>query len=258
MKTFYKTIIISDIHLGAKGSKAKEVTDFLKTHRCERLILNGDIIDAWQLKKYGTWKKTHTAFFRIVLKMIDKYDTKVYYLRGNHDDFLDQILPMMIGRNFQVRKDLILHSGPHKYFITHGDIFDSVTSKMKWLAYLGDIGYNLLLGLNKVYNRYLTFRGLPYYSLSQAIKQKVKAAVNFISDFEEKLSELAKSQQCDGIICGHIHKPDIKDINGITYMNSGDWVETMSALVEDVSGHWSLVYYEEPKEVLSRLAVVNA
>lgn len=239
----FRTIVLSDIHLGSAGSKAKEVTDFLRLYSCQKLILNGDIIDGWQLKQYGTWKKKHTAFFKTVLKQIVHYDTKVIYLRGNHDDFLDQILPLRVGKHFSIRKDYILTSGDKKYFITHGDIFDSVTARMKWLAYLGDVGYTLLLALNKGYNHYRTWRGLPYYSLSQRIKQRIKMAVNYISDFEEKLTELAKAQGCDGIICGHIHQPTIRHLNGLVYMNSGDWVESLSALVEDYDGNWSLVYY---------------
>lgn len=239
----FRTIVLSDLHLGTSGCKAKEVTEFLKQYRCERLILNGDIIDGWQLKKYGNWKKKHTSFFRVVLKMMDKHDTKVIYLRGNHDDFLDQILPLVIGKQFQIRRDYILKSGNKQFYVTHGDIFDSVTTNMKWLAHLGDLGYTLLLWLNKNYNKYRKWRGLPYYSLSQQVKQAVKLAVNYVTDFEEKLAELARAKNCEGIICGHIHQPAIREIDGIMYLNSGDWVETMSALVEDFDSNWSLVYY---------------
>lgn len=244
-ETLYKTIVISDLHLGSSGAKAKEVTNFLKENSCQRLIMNGDIIDGWQLKKYGSWQKKHTAFFRTILKAMEKYDTKVIYLRGNHDDFLDQIIPFYVGKNFQIRRDYILKSGDKQFYVTHGDIFDGITSNMKWLAHLGDIGYTFLLWLNKSYNKYRTFRGLPYYSLSQSIKQKVKMAVNYVSDFEVKLSELAQARNCQGIICGHIHQPAMRMIDSILYMNSGDWVETMSALVEDFDGNWSLVYYAD-------------
>jgi len=247
--TTYKTIVISDIHLGSAGSKAKEVNDFLKSNSCDKLILNGDIIDGWQLKKGGVWKKKHTGFFRAVLKMMDKYDTEVIYLRGNHDDFLDQIIPFKIGKQFSIRRDYMLNSFGKKYLVIHGDIFDSITSQMKWLAYLGDIGYTFLLWLNKWYNQYREWRGKPYFSLSQTIKQKVKLAVNFISDFEEKLSELALAKEAHGIICGHIHKPEIKDIGNIKYMNSGDWVESMSALVETHQGEWKLVYHEPNQKI---------
>lgn len=241
--THFRTIVLSDIHLGSTGSKAKEATEFLKAYSCEKLILNGDIIDGWQLKQYGTWKKKHTAFFKTVLKQIVHYDTKVIYLRGNHDDFLDQVMPLRVGKNFSIRKEYIHKTGPKRFYVTHGDVFDSVTSQMKWLAYLGDAGYTFLLWVNKLYNQYRAWRGLPYFSLSQRIKYRVKLAVNYISDFEEKLTELARARGCDGVICGHIHQPAIRSFNGITYLNSGDWVESMSALVEDHSGHWSLLYY---------------
>ncbi|MDI9873936.1 UDP-2,3-diacylglucosamine diphosphatase [Flectobacillus rivi] len=247
----YKTIIISDLHLGSEGAKAKEVVAFLKSTSCDTLIMNGDIIDGWQLKKGGSWKKKHTAFFRVVLKMIEEHGTKVIYLRGNHDDFLDQIIPFQLGKQFSIRKDYILKSGKKQFFITHGDIFDSVTSNMKWLAHLGDIGYTFLLGLNKLYNRYRAWRGMPYYSFSQKIKQQVKKAVNHVSDFEEKLAELALANDCEGIICGHIHKPEIKAIGEVTYMNSGDWVESLSALIETHAGIWELMYYANEALLLS-------
>ena len=239
--------MLSDLHLGTAGSKAKEATDFLKYHSCQKLILNGDIIDGWQLRQHGVWKKKHTAFFKVVLKQIVHYDTKVIYLRGNHDDFLDQILPFQVGHNFRIQRDYILKSpgpaGERSFYVTHGDVFDSITSRMKWLAHLGDMGYTFLLWVNKLYNQYRTWRGLPYYSLSQTVKQRIKSAVSYISDFEEKLTELARARHCDGIICGHIHQPAIRQINGLTYMNSGDWVESMSALVEDHQGNWNLLYY---------------
>lgn len=242
-RTHFRTIVISDVHLGTNGSKAKEVTDFLKYYSCEKLILNGDIIDGWQLRRSGKWKKKHTAFFRAMLKAMDQHDTKVVYLRGNHDDFLDQVMPLKVGKYFSIRKDYVLKSGQKKFYVTHGDVFDTVTTHMKWLAYLGDVGYTFLLWLNKVYNNYRAWRGLPYFSLSQKIKHRVKQAVSYISDFEEKLTELAKARGCDGVICGHIHQPAIRQFGDLTYMNSGDWVESLSALVEDHEGAWSLVYY---------------
>jgi UDP-2,3-diacylglucosamine pyrophosphatase LpxH len=243
LNTQFRTIVLSDIHLGTAGSKAKEATEFLRYYSCQKLILNGDIVDGWQLKQYGTWKKKHTAFFKTVLKQIVRHDTKVIYLRGNHDDFLDQMMPLKVGRNFSIRKDYTLTSGTKKFYVTHGDVFDSITSHMKWLAYLGDIGYTFLLWVNKFYNNYRNWRGLPYYSLSQQVKSRIKKAVSYISDYEQKLTELARARHCDGVICGHIHQPAIHTIDGIIYMNSGDWVESLSALVEDHEGNWSLLYY---------------
>ena len=244
MKTNYKTLIISDVHLGTKGSKAKEIARFLKQFRCENLILNGDIIDGWQLKKSGSWKRKHTRFFNRILKLMENHQTQVYYLRGNHDDFLDQILPLQIGR-LQILSDMIYESNGKKYFVTHGDIFDSVTTHFRWIAFLGDIGYTFLLWLNRIVNYYRFKAGLPYYSFSQYVKGKVKKAVSYIDDYESELAKMAKAKGCDGIICGHIHKPENRMIDGIHYLNSGDWVESMSALAEDHEGNWELIHYRE-------------
>ena len=244
MKNYYKTIVLSDIHLGTQGSKAKEVVRFLRNSKCDQLILNGDIVDGWQLRKYGVWKRKHTRFFNQILKMMEKDNTRVTYLRGNHDDFLDQVLPFHVG-NLSIKRDMIYESSGKKYYIVHGDIFDSVTTNLRWVAQLGDIGYTFLLWLNQQYNYYRSKKGLPYYSLSKVVKSKVKTAVSYINDFETQLSEIAKIKECEGIICGHIHQPAIKTIDGIEYMNSGDWVESLSALVEDKNGSWSLVYYTE-------------
>jgi UDP-2,3-diacylglucosamine pyrophosphatase LpxH len=243
-KNHHKTIVLSDIHLGTKSSRAKELVRFLKSNTCDKLILNGDIIDAWRLRKNGKWKKKHTRFFKIVIKMAEKSNTEVIYIRGNHDDFLDTIVPLEIG-NFKIYKDYYHHSNNKKYYVVHGDIFDAVTSNLKWLAKLGDVGYTFLLWLNKVYNNRRIKKGMPYYSLSQTIKQKVKSAVSYISDFEEELASLAKSRDCDGIICGHIHHPEISEVNGIEYLNSGDWVESLSALTEDYFGNWNIVRYQD-------------
>lgn len=240
----YKTIVISDIHLGSLNSKAKEVVRFLKKNTCDVLLLNGDIIDGWQLKKGGKWKKKHTRFFRVILKMTEKNNTEVIYLRGNHDDFLDHILPFSFG-GIRVAKDHILESNGKNYLVLHGDIFDSITTNLRWLAMLGDIGYNLLLWLNKLYNSYRLRKGLPYYSLSQAVKQRVKGAVSYISDFEIELTKLAHKKNCQGVICGHIHHPAITTYGNIVYMNSGDWVESLTALVEDYEGNWKIVYYAD-------------
>lgn len=244
MKTFYKTIVLSDIHLGTKTSKAKEVVNFLKHHKCETLILNGDIIDGWQLRKNGKWKKQHSNFFKHIIGLTSKKKCKIVYIRGNHDDFLEEIMPLKIG-NFSIRKYYVHYGVNKKYFVTHGDIFDNITTKLKWIAKLGDVGYTFLLWLNHHYNAYREKKGLPYYSLSQVVKAKVKSAVSFISDYENELVKVAKARKCHGIICGHIHQPAIKEINGIEYLNSGDWVESLTALVEDTDGNWRIIYYQD-------------
>ena len=176
--------------------------------------------------------------------MMEKCGTDVIYVRGNHDDFLDNLAPIRFA-NIQIVKDYVLESNGKRYFVTHGDVFDRVTSQMRWLAYLGDLGYTFLLWFNSWYNRYRAWRGKPYYSLSQRIKQKVKTAVSYISDFEQTLSEFASARKYDGIICGHIHHPDNTYYGKIHYLNSGDWVETLSALAEDEEGNWNVLYYTE-------------
>lgn len=246
LRTYYPTVVLSDIHLGTFHSKTTEVTNFLTSIDCGRLILNGDIIDGWHLRKDGLnkWKPKHTQFFKVIMKMMENQGTEVIYVRGNHDDFLDNLAPVTFY-NIKIVKDYVHHSHGKKYFVTHGDVFDSITTRMKWLAKLGDIGYTFLLWLNKVYNARRLKQGKPYYSLSQTIKQKVKSAVSYISDFEKELVELAKSKKCQGIICGHIHHPANTYYEDIHYLNSGDWVETMSALTEDEYGNWKVVYYKD-------------
>ena len=244
MKNHYRTIVISDLHLGIRHSRVREVVRFLRHHSCDKLILNGDIIDGWQLRKSGKWKKRHTAFFKLIMKYLSGTDMQVVYLRGNHDDFLDEVIPLKLG-NFSIVRTHIHESFGKRYFVVHGDIFDSVTTKLKWIAKLGDTGYTFLLWLNGHYNTYRRRMGKPYYSLSQTVKAKVKTAVSFISDFEKTLSEVARAEGCDGVICGHIHKAADKRIEGVHYLNSGDWVESLTAIVETTDGRWSLIDYVE-------------
>ncbi|BEG98912.1 UDP-2,3-diacylglucosamine diphosphatase [Bacteroides sedimenti] len=245
LRTYYPTVVLSDIHLGTAHSKTEEVSSFLKSINCDKLILNGDIIDGWQLQKGGLnkWKAKHTQFFKVIMKMMENFGTEVIYVRGNHDDFLDNLAPLTLY-NLKIVKDYTHESHGKRYYVTHGDVFDSVTTQMKWLAKLGDVGYSFLLWLNKIYNARRVKKGKPYYSLSQSVKQKVKSAVSYISDFEKELVELARIKRCNGIICGHIHHPENRFYEEIHYLNSGDWVETLSALVEDEKGNWSVRYYE--------------
>ncbi len=243
MKQHFRTIVLCDIHLGIRNSHVREAVRFLKEHSCDTLILNGDIIDGWQLRKSGKWKKRHTSFFRLLMKWLSATNTKVVYLRGNHDDFLDEVLPMQLG-NFTLDRTYVHESFGKRYFVVHGDIFDTVTTKLKWIAKLGDSGYTFLLWMNRHYNRFRRRRGLSYYSLSQIVKHKVKKAVSFMSDYESELCAVARAEQCDGVICGHIHQPANKFIDGIHYLNSGDWVENLTAL-EYYNNDWHLYQYDE-------------
>ncbi len=253
MRTYYPTVILSDIHLGSEYSKVEEVTIFLKSVNCDKLILNGDIIDGWQLQKNGKnkWTKKHTEFLKVIMAMMDNFGTEVIYVRGNHDDFLDSLIPFQIS-NINFVKEYYHESFGRRYYVVHGDIFDTITTNMRWLSKLGDIGYTLLLFINRIYNKRRIKKGKLYYSFSQTIKQKFKKAVSYISDFQNELVDIAKVKHCDGIICGHIHQPANIFYDDIHYLNSGDWIETLSALVEKPDGEWEILYYyqKEVEEIL--------
>ena len=239
-----RTVILSDVHLGTPHSKAKEVTHFLKHTRCDRLILNGDIIDGWRLTRDGQWTKSHTRFIRRVLTMAQKRDTEVIYLRGNHDDFLARLLPMQFD-HISLVEDYIHETPSGRYLVLHGDVFDGVVKNMVFLAHLGDLGYSLLLRLNRFYNWFRKLRGKEYFSLSQAIKARVKQAVSFIDKFENQIAALARDRGCIGVICGHIHTPADKQIGDIHYLNSGDWVESLTAIVEHHDGRFELITFKQ-------------
>ncbi len=240
----FKTIFLSDVHLGTEDCKIDEVNHFLKHTHCEKLVLNGDIIDGWSLARRGGWNEQHTRFVRLVLKKIEKQDIDVIYLRGNHDDVLTRFLPLFFGK-LRIVNEHIHENKRGNYLVVHGDGFDAVTMNHKWLAVLGDIGYQTLLRLNRVYNNYRAWRGKEYFSLSKAIKSRVKSAVSFVGKYEEQLQSFADKRNCCGIICGHIHTPDNKMIGDIHYLNSGDWVESLSALVEYEDGRFEVFDYLE-------------
>ena len=240
----FKTIFLSDIHLGTLNSKAQEVIHFLKHTRSEKLVLNGDIIDGWQLKRGSKWTKDHTRCLRYILKRIEKKRLDVLYLRGNHDDILSRFLPMQFG-TLRIDEDYIHETPQGRYLVLHGDVFDTITKDFVFLAHLGDWGYKTLMNINRWYNKYRAWRGKEYYSLSKAIKAKVKRAVSFVSNYEEKLVKLAKARGCIGVISGHIHTPADKMISGIHYLNSGDWVESLSAVVEHLDDTFELIHFDE-------------
>jgi len=240
-----RTVIISDVHLGTTDSKAAEVSHFLRHVRCEKLILNGDIIDGWQLtRRSGRWTHAHTRVIRTILKMLEKRRTEIIYLRGNHDDILGRFLPFEF-EGLRVVEDYVHEGARGRYLVLHGDVFDTVTNKIAWLSHLGDFGYNKLLQFNRAYNRWRAWRGQEYWSLSQAIKARIKSAVNYISKFETRVAEFARERGCQGVMCGHIHTPADRMIGGVHYLNSGDWVESLTALVEHMDGTYQLISYPE-------------
>lgn len=244
------TVVISDVHLGSEHAKVAELTSFLKSVDCDRLILNGDMIDGWKLQRnpFGKWKQAYTDLIKVIMKMMENQGTEVIYVRGNHDDFLDKIVPLNL-LNIRIVSDYVHHSGGKRYYVTHGDVFDHVTTHMRWLAKLGDYGYTFLLWLNKILNERRYKKGKSYYSFSQSIKHKVKSAVSYISDFEKELAALAARRHFDGIICGHIHQYADVYYGNVHYLNSGDWVESLSALLEYPDGHWDIYRYREDGKI---------
>jgi UDP-2,3-diacylglucosamine pyrophosphatase LpxH len=239
-----RTVILSDVHLGTPNCKIREVNHFLRHVRCEKLILNGDIIDGWQLRRSGQWTKAHTRFIRIVLKMLEKKDTDVVHLRGNHDDILANFLPLDF-ENLRIVEDHVHKGLDRRYLVLHGDVFDTVTKNFVWLAHVGDWGYSFLLKLNRAYNWWRAWRGKEYWSLSKAIKARVKSAVSHVSNFEVHIADLARQRGCDGVLCGHIHTPADRMIGGVHYLNSGDWVESLTAIVEHFDGRMEIVSFPE-------------
>ncbi|MGB1226408.1 MAG: UDP-2,3-diacylglucosamine diphosphatase [Poseidonibacter sp.] len=238
----YKSIFISDIHLGTKFSKAKNLLNFLKHNESENLVLVGDIIDGWAIKRKFIWPQTHSDVIQKILKKARK-GTKVTFITGNHDEFIRPFVPLILGDSLKITNELnYIGVNGKKYYITHGDFFDSITMTKKWLAILGDYGYDLLLHLNALLNFLRRKIGIQkYWSLSKYVKDSVKSSVSFINDFETVLSTHAKNKGYDGIICGHIHKAEIRNINGVEYLNCGDWVESCTAIVETYDGEFKII-----------------
>ena len=241
----YRTIFISDVHLGSKDCKAKELTSFLKHNSCETLYLVGDIIDGWKIKQNRLhWKQSHTEVVQKILKH-SKRDTRVVYVAGNHDEFLRPMIQYI--NNFGTLEicNQVEHIGldGKKYLVTHGDLFDGITALAPWLSFLGDQAYDMILMLNSKFNWIRHKFGFGYWSLSRYLKGRVKTAIDFVFQFEKNLAAYCKKRGFDGVICGHIHHAEIKDIDGVTYMNDGDWVESMSALVEHHDGKWEIIYW---------------
>ncbi|MDA0662097.1 MAG: UDP-2,3-diacylglucosamine diphosphatase [Proteobacteria bacterium] len=240
----YRSIWISDVHLGTRGCKAEFLLDFLNNVKCDQLYLVGDIVDGWRLKRSWYWPTAHNEIVSAVLDMA-KSGTEVIYIPGNHDEMLREYTGIQLG-GVDVQRECI-HTGVdgRRYLVTHGDDFDVVVKYAKWVALLGDWAYTVLLWLNNYLNDARRLLGLPYWSLSAYLKDKVKNAVEFVSAFETALAAEANRRDLDGVVCGHIHRAEIRDINGIRYMNSGDWVESCTALTESGDGSFEIVRWAE-------------
>lgn len=245
MKRQVDTVVISDVHLGTVGCHAVELVQYLNSIEASRIILNGDFIDMWNFKKYF-WPEAHMHVIRSLLTMMTN-GTDIYYLTGNHDETLRKISGLQLGPLF-IRDKLVLEMNGEKVWFFHGDIFDVVMKHSKWVAKIGGHGYEILILLNRWMNAVSEKMGYGKFSLSKTIKNSVKKAVNFIDDFEITAMELAIEEGYDYVVCGHIHQPKIRGLDNekgsVIYLNSGDWVENLTAL-EYNAGEWSLYRYSE-------------
>jgi UDP-2,3-diacylglucosamine pyrophosphatase LpxH len=240
----YRAIFVSDTHLGTRGCKAEHLLDFLRHHECDVLYLVGDVIDGWAMKKGLFWPQSHNDVVQKVLRKARK-GTQVVYIPGNHDEFGRQFIGLDFG-GIAIREDAVhVLADGRRLWVVHGDFADGVIRHAKWLAHVGDTLYDLALWLNRVFNRVRARLGLGYWSLSQYLKHKVKNAVSFISDFEQTLTREARRRGYDGVVCGHIHRAEIRDVDGLLYCNDGDWVESLTALVETQAGKLQLIEWKE-------------
>ena len=238
----FKTLILSDVHLGMADCKINEVNNLLKHAHCDKLILNGDIIDGLALRRGGRWTKKHTRFIRLCLKKMEKRRTELIYIRGNHDDILSRFLPMRFDK-LTVTDKYVLETPNGDYLCIHGDGLDAICSHHKWLMHLGSLSYDFMLWINRVYNRWRLYRGKGYFSISKVLKARVKGAVAFVGKYEDQLQNLARKNNYRGIIAGHIHTPADKMVGKVHYLNSGDWIESKSFIVEHFDNTFEVMDY---------------
>lgn len=241
-KSVHRTIWLSDIHLGTPGCQADALLSFLRHHEADTIYLVGDIIDGWQLRKGWFWPQSHNDVIQKLLRKARK-GTQVIFIPGNHDEAARQFCGMTFGEIPILHDTVHVTAKGKRLWVLHGDEFDQVVRYAKWLAYLGDTLYNFALTLNRLVNNIRIKLGYPYWSLSQYLKHQVKNAVNFILEFEHILIAEARQRGYDGVVCGHIHKAEIKEVDGLTYCNDGDWVESLTALVESPQGELSIIHW---------------
>ncbi len=239
-----RTVWISDIHLGTPGCQADALLVFLRDTECERLYLVGDIIDGWQLRRSWFWPQAHNDVVQKILRKARK-GCSVVFIPGNHDEFARKYVQHNFGGVDVVDDCIHTTADGRRLWITHGDLFDGVIQHAKWLAYVGDQAYEFTLKLNRWFNRPRAKLGLPYWSLSKYLKHKVKGAVSFICDFEVAVAREARKRGVDGVVCGHIHHAEMREIDGVLYCNDGDWVESLTALVEHHDGRLEIVDFSK-------------
>jgi UDP-2,3-diacylglucosamine pyrophosphatase LpxH len=249
-----RAAFISDVHLGTRGCQAGRLLEFIRVLECDTLYLVGDIVDGWKMKSGWYWPQAHNDVVQKVLRLARKGVT-VVYIPGNHDDRIRDFCGVHFG-GVVVARDAIHEAADGKrYLVTHGDEFDGVIQHAKWLAFLGDWGYRALLTLNTHFNRLRRLLGLGDWSLSAYVKHRVKNAVAFIDKFEEAMAEEARRRGVDGVICGHIHHAELREIKGVAYVNDGDWVESCTAVVEGFDGKLEIVRWHEARVAYAEAAV---
>ena len=236
----YRTIWISDLHLGTPGCQAVALLEFLKHTECETLFLVGDIIDGWQLRRSWYWPQAHNDVVQKLLRKVRK-GTRVIFVPGNHDEFARKYLGHSFGGVEVAEEWVHITADGRRLWVIHGDLFDGVIQCAKWLAYVGDSLYEFTLKLNRHFNSLRARMGLPYWSLSKYLKLKVKRAVSYLSEFETAVAREARKRGMHGVVCGHIHHAELREIDGVLYANDGDWVESLSALVEHADGRLEIL-----------------
>ncbi|GAD48962.1 hypothetical protein NT2_04_03750 [Caenibius tardaugens NBRC 16725] len=247
----FRTIWISDVHLGTRGCNAEMLIDFLDSVDSETLYLVGDIIDGWRLKKKFYWPQSHNDIVWRILKRARR-GTRIVYIPGNHDEMFRQFTGLKFGGVEIRRAAFHTTADGRRLMVLHGDEFDAVMLAHRWLAVIGDALYHVLMGLNRRVNAVRRRFGMPYWSLSKVAKHKVKNAVEFISQYEEVVARAAAERGVDGVVCGHIHTAEIRNLDGVAYFNDGDWVEGCTALVEHADGHMEVLHW--PEEMAKREA----
>jgi UDP-2,3-diacylglucosamine pyrophosphatase LpxH len=251
----YRTIFLSDLHLGTRGCQAQLILDFLRHNDADAFYLVGDILDGWRMRASFYWPQSHNDVIQKLLRKV-RHGARMVFVPGNHDEFARDFLGLEFGGVEVIDHAVHQTADGRKLLVIHGDQFDIVVSHARWLAHLGDWAYDLAILINSWFNRARRKLGLPYWSFSKWAKLRVKKAVNFIGDFERTLAAEARKRGVDGVICGHIHHATIRDIDGVTYVNTGDFVESCTAIAEHFDGrleliHWSLLEHERAPLPLS-------
>ena len=248
LQPHYRTVWISDVHLGTRGCQADLLLDFLNEVTADTYYLVGDIIDGWRMKKSWYWPESHHAVITTIMEKA-KNGAKVIFVPGNHDEFAREFVDMTFGHIDVKMNDIHETADGKRLLIIHGDEFDGVVKYAKWLAYLGDTAYNLAIVLNRYYNGVRRRLGYGYWSLSAYLKNRVKNAVQFVCNFENAIAHEAAKRKVDGVVCGHIHHAEKRMIGDVLYCNDGDWVESCTALTEDQNGKLELLYWSEMRQM---------